>query len=138
MVTSPRAASPLFDTSGYSISSHQKKVSQSLAFNPGALKDSSSIVDRLSNHNRKNFLYCSYLIAGIKVHKGPFHMNSVSSKNPKYLISELNKLAEQNKIYYRNVRNFFLFFDKNCKPLISLTTFFELKHDFFSPIKLLD
>ncbi len=48
-------------------------------------------------------IYLCNFLAGLKVHIGPFHMNSVSSKNPKYLINELTKAIEFNKIYYRNV-----------------------------------
>lgn len=39
----------------------------------------------------------------MKIHKGPFHMNSVTTKNPKYIMNELVKVLESQRIQYRNV-----------------------------------
>jgi len=40
-------------------------------------------------------------------------MNSVSSKTPKYLIGELSKAVEANKIYHRNVSKYGLKCEKD-------------------------
>ena len=49
----------------------------------------------------------------MKIHKGPFHLNSVTSKNPKYLINELAKVLESHKIYYRNMTKYSLRCEKD-------------------------
>ena len=40
---------------------------------------------------------------GIKVHKGPFNMRCISNKNPKYLISDIQKAIDNTKIHYKPV-----------------------------------
>lgn len=55
---SPRAASPVYEPTNIyaNVAAAQKKekaVSASLAFNHGALKESTNLVERLSNNNRK-------------------------------------------------------------------------------------
>jgi len=109
---SPRAVTAQDKNSLYnSLSNRKSKVSASLAFATGALKEktnttnNTNVVERLSNHTRK-FPIFSFFVnrkAGMKIHKGPFHLNSTTTKNPKYLMNELMKVLENNKIYFRNV-----------------------------------
>jgi len=103
---SPRAVTSQDKTNIYNTLSNRKsKVSASLALTAGALKEktnNSNVVERLSSHT-----------TGMKIHKGPFHLNSVTSKNPKYLINELAKVLESHKIYYRNMTKYSLRCEKD-------------------------
>ena len=95
-----------------SLSNRKGLVSASLGFQAGALKEkvnNSSVVDRLSSNSGIALFFSrfKFLIGGMKVHKGPFHLNSVTTKNPKYLMNELTKILENNKIYFRNVSFYF-------------------------------
>jgi len=113
LVISPRALNTSLDPNAYasSTSTKNKVVSHSLALNQGSFKEAgASFIDRLTNQNSNRSLFLYNFVAGMKVHKGPFHMNSISTKNPKYLISELTKAVEAHKIYHRNVRIIFQFF----------------------------
>jgi len=85
------------DTNIYAnVAKTTKAVSNSVAFTQGSFKEaSSSFADRLSNQT-----------TGIKAHKGPFHINSVTTKSPKFLMNELTKAVESNKIYNRNVSKY--------------------------------
>jgi len=90
------------------LSNRKAMVSTSQGFVPGALKEKSSnisnsnIVDRLSSHT-----------PGMKVYKGPFHLNSVTSKNPKYLMSEITRALENNRIHFRNITKYSLRCEKD-------------------------
>jgi len=106
---SPRAVTAQDKNSLYnSLSNRKSKVSASLAFATGALKEktnttnNTNVVERLSNHT-----------PGMKIHKGPFHLNSTTTKNPKYLMNELMKVLENNKIYFRNVTKYSLRCEKD-------------------------
>jgi len=103
---SPRAVTSQDKTNIYNTLSNRKsKVSASLALTAGALKEktnNSNVVERLSSHT-----------TGMKIHKGPFHLNSVTSKNPKYLINELAKVLESHKIYCRNMTKYSLRCEKD-------------------------
>jgi len=90
-----------------SLSSRKGMVSTSLGFATGALKEkntntSISAVERSSTHS-----------TGMKIYKGPFHLNSVTSKSPKYLLAELSKVLENNKIQFRNVTKYSLKCEKD-------------------------
>jgi len=110
---SPRAgASPEKQNLYNSLSSRKGIVSTSLGFAAGALKEKSnntSVVDRLSSHT-----------GGMKVYKGPFHLNSITTKNPKYLMTEITKVLETNKIHFRNITKYSLKCEKD-------TTKFEIE-----------
>jgi serine/threonine protein kinase len=97
ILVSPRASSPL-ETNLYNSLSNRKPNLQnnSLSLSYGTTKEKEK-----ENHYADK-LQANKHSAGMKVHKGPFHANSVSSKNPKYLMNELLKSMEQQKIYYRN------------------------------------
>ena len=43
----------------------------------------------------------------LKVYKGPFHVNSISSKSPKYIMSEINRAIDGLKVYYKIVKYLF-------------------------------
>jgi len=104
---SPRATTSQDKGNIYnSLSNRKAMLSTSLGFAPGALKEktnNSNVVDRLSSNNAPS----------MKVHKGPFHLNSVTTKNPKYMMSELTKVLENNKIYFRNVTKYCLKCEKD-------------------------
>jgi len=41
----------------------------------------------------------------MKTHKGPYNVSGISSKNPKYVMSEITRAVEQNKVYHRNTNS---------------------------------
>jgi len=94
------------------LSTRKGVVSTSLGLAPGALKEkhnNNNVVERLNSHS-----------SGMKVYKGPFHLNSITTKNPKYIMNELTKALENNKIHYRNTTKYSLGCEKD-------TTKFEIE-----------
>ena len=43
------------------------------------------------------------LLGGLKVHKGPFNLRSVTNKDPRYIISEIIRGVESAKMFYKPV-----------------------------------
>ena len=108
-VISPKGASPL-DSNLYNSFNPKKITLANSSLNYGTFNEkvNSQTFDKL-NGKACNILivYKSFkkliIIVGLKIHKGPFHVNSISNKNPKYLMSEIIKAIEQQKIFFRNV-----------------------------------
>jgi len=90
----------------YTSLSNRKMLSTSQGFAAGALKEknnNSSVVERLNSQS-----------SGMKIYKGPFHLNSVTTKNPKFIMSELAKVLETNKIQFKNLTKYSLKCEKDA------------------------
>lgn len=66
-----------------------------------------------NNIEVKLFRSLTMNIGAPKIYKGPFHVNSISSKSPKYIMSELNRAIDGLKIYYKIVNAILLLVNYN-------------------------
>jgi len=90
----------------YNSLSNRKMLSTSQGFGTGALKEkqnNTTTAERLSSHT-----------SGMKVYKGPFHLNSVTTKNPKFIMSELAKILDSHKIQSKNLTKYSLRCEKDA------------------------